>query len=34
MKPVGLKQIKDESGRLIGAIRVAADGTETEITID
>ena len=34
MKPVGLRQIKDESGRLIGAIRVAADGTETEITID
>jgi len=34
MKPVELRQIKDESGRLIGAIRVAADGTETEITID
>tara|TARA_R110000737_G_scaffold127748_1_gene160289 strand:- start:92 stop:2314 length:2223 start_codon:yes stop_codon:yes gene_type:complete len=34
MKPVGLRQIKDESGRLIGAIRIAADGTETEITID
>ena len=34
MKPVELRQIKDQSGRLIGAIRVAADGTETEITID
>lgn len=34
MKPVGLRQIKDESGRLIGAIRVAADGTETEIIIE
>jgi ABC-type nitrate/sulfonate/bicarbonate transport system substrate-binding protein len=33
MQPVGIKQIRDESGRLIGGVRVLADGTEQEITI-
>jgi hypothetical protein len=32
-QPVGIKQIRDESGRLIGGVRVLADGTEQEITI-
>ena len=33
MQPVGIKQIRDESGRLVGGVRVLADGTEQEITI-
>jgi hypothetical protein len=33
VQPVGIKQIRDESGRLIGGVRVLADGTEQEITI-
>ena len=32
-QPVGIKQIRDESGRLIGGVRVLADGTEQEISI-
>jgi hypothetical protein len=33
LQPVGIKQIRDESGRLIGGVRVLADGTEQEISI-
>lgn len=33
MQPVGIKQVRDESGRLIGGVRVLADGTEQEISI-
>jgi hypothetical protein len=32
-QPVGIKQIRDESGRLIGGVRVLADGTEQSIQI-
>ncbi len=32
-QPVGIKQIRDESGRLIGGVRVLADGTEQEVSI-
>jgi hypothetical protein len=32
-QPVGIKQIRDENGRLIGGVRVLADGTEQEISI-
>ena len=33
IQPVGIKQIRDESGRLVGGVRVLADGTEQEISI-
>jgi hypothetical protein len=32
-QPVAIKQIRDESGRLIGGVRVLPDGTEQEISI-
>jgi hypothetical protein len=32
-QPVGIKQIRDESGRLVGGVRVLADGSEQEISI-
>jgi len=33
MQPVGIKQIRDETGKLIGGVRILADGTEQEISI-
>jgi hypothetical protein len=33
MQPVGIKQVRDESGKLIGGVRVLADGTEQKISI-
>jgi len=33
MQPVGIKQIRDETGKLIGCVRILADGTEQEISI-
>jgi hypothetical protein len=32
-QPVGIKQVRDENGRLIGGVRVLADGSEQEISI-
>ena len=32
-QPVGIKQIRDESGRLVGGVRILADGSQQEISI-
>lgn len=31
-QPVAIRQIRDENGKLIGGVRVMADGTETNIS--